>query len=130
MSRRGRPAGQSRRTVTIQLDKRILLVLFTLGVLFVGFVGGNLSADSASLARQRQLVGSGCTYALPASQEYIVAGLQCPEPDCELPVAECHADASHRIQSMVKDLLLLGRSPDQIHDEITKRYGDRVKPQP
>ena len=118
-----------RKSVTIELDKRALFLAIIVIALVAGFAGGYWSSGSTALARQRQASAhSGCSFELPTSQEYIIAGLRCPEPNSNDTVIECHCEECHRIKAMVKDLLLQNRSTDQIRQEIVKRYGDRVKP--
>jgi cytochrome c-type biogenesis protein CcmH/NrfF len=124
MSASRRPPGR----VSIDLERPVLLGLLTVVALFVAFVGGHLASRSHAVVRQRQVGMYHCPYELPASQSYILAGFQCPELNCERPVGECHSDAAHRVQSMVKDLLLQGRSPEQIRAEIVRRYGPLVQP--
>jgi hypothetical protein len=115
--------------VSIGLQRPALLGVLLVAALFVAFVGGHLASRSQAVARQRQVGLYHCPYELPASQSHILAGFECPNADCERPVGECHEDAAHRIQSMVKDLLLQGRSPEQIRAEIVRRHGAIVQPQ-
>ena len=117
-----------RRSVVIEFDQRTLLVLTSLVALAIGFAGGYWTAGPSTAHAQQHAAHVNCSFQLPQSQQYIIAGLRCPEPGSTDLVVDCHCDQCHRIQSTVKDMLLQGRSPEQIRAAIIEQYGDAVKP--
>jgi len=105
-----------------------------------GATGGNPQAPGQQAspgqpAIQGHSVGPGgtvtCVYDLAAKDQWILSGLTCicKEPNCNrTPLLACHCDNAHAMKALTKQMIVEGKSSEQIGAELEKRYGPGVLP--
>jgi len=148
--------GGSQRQMMVIIGMAALVVV-SLGVGFVaGYItgGGRVAAAPAPAgseippapghpgATQAQAaavdghtVGPGgavaCIYDLAVKDQWILSGMTCicKEPHCNrTPLLACHCDNAHSMKTLAKQMIVEGKSAQEIGAELEKRYGPGVLP--
>jgi hypothetical protein len=129
------------------------LVVVSLGVGFLaGYITGGGRPDVATTAptapagqaalnhvqgttSDGHSVGPGgavtCVYDLPTKDQWILSGMTCVcnEPHCNrAPLLACHCDNAHAMKSLAKQMIVEGKTADEIGAALEKRYGPGVLP--
>jgi hypothetical protein len=72
-----------------------------------------------------------CVYDLPAKDQWMLSGMTCvcTEPHCNrTPLLACHCDNAHAMKTLAKQMIVEGKSAEEIGAALEKRYGPGVLP--
>lgn len=115
-----RKMSERKEVYTLRLDRGLLVGFCLLGFTLLAFLSASITRPDLLDARRSTLGGS-CPYDLSPANAFLVAGRICPGSDCSNDLDVCHCRVAHSLKTRIKQLLLEGKSPDTIRDEIDRQ---------
>lgn len=106
-------------------------ILMALVGLLIGFIGGYWVGRGNALPAgtvATQAAVAQCPHSLEEKDRWILAGFRCPgTADAQVLLLDCHCPTAHGIMDEVKSELAAGKTGEQVREQITQEFGDRLK---